>query len=229
MLDTSTLSAQARAWLDRRPPEKAPDREAGPAGACRRCHRPLTDPVSQRIGLGPVCRTLNPAGPAQTDDICDHFITDPPLAEKLVLRRIGNEVWTNVPHYAVKHSPAGFEWGYGGSGPADLALNLAEAIIRIARLDGGRPSACYIGEVSGMAWDTHQALKFGLISQIDQQAGAEIPFDALLADFRTMIAEYDGTGMDALYFVPAACVPYLPGFADRVAAYEASFTWDGEA
>lgn len=24
----------------------------------------------------------------------------------------------------VWHSPAGFEWGYGGSGPADLALNL---------------------------------------------------------------------------------------------------------
>ena len=24
----------------------------------------------------------------------------------------------------VWHSPAGFEWGYGGSGPADLALNI---------------------------------------------------------------------------------------------------------
>lgn len=29
----------------------------------------------------------------------------------------------NVPHSWVMHSPDGFEWGYGGSGPADLALN----------------------------------------------------------------------------------------------------------
>lgn len=31
---------------------------------------------------------------------------------------------TNVPHKLVRHSPSGFEWGYGGSGPADLALNI---------------------------------------------------------------------------------------------------------
>jgi len=35
----------------------------------------------------------------------------------------------NVPQSIVNHSPSGFEWGYGGSGPADLALNiLAQAI-----------------------------------------------------------------------------------------------------
>ena len=31
---------------------------------------------------------------------------------------------TNVPHLLTKHSPTGFEWGYSGSGPADLALNI---------------------------------------------------------------------------------------------------------
>ena len=30
----------------------------------------------------------------------------------------------NVPHRIVYHSPTGFEWGYCGSGPADLALNI---------------------------------------------------------------------------------------------------------
>lgn len=35
----------------------------------------------------------------------------------------GNPV-TNVPCQVVVHSPTGFEWGYGGSGPADLALNI---------------------------------------------------------------------------------------------------------
>ena len=29
-----------------------------------------------------------------------------------------------VTHRWVWHSPAGFEWGYGGSGPAELALNI---------------------------------------------------------------------------------------------------------
>jgi len=27
------------------------------------------------------------------------------------------------PQQVVRHSPDGFAWGYGGSGPADLALN----------------------------------------------------------------------------------------------------------
>lgn len=31
---------------------------------------------------------------------------------------------TNLPHHYVRHSPDGFEWGYGGSGPAELALNV---------------------------------------------------------------------------------------------------------
>jgi hypothetical protein len=30
---------------------------------------------------------------------------------------------TNVLHTVVRHSPDGFEWGYAGSGPAELALN----------------------------------------------------------------------------------------------------------
>lgn len=30
----------------------------------------------------------------------------------------------NIPHKLVVHSPDGFEWGYAGSGPAELALNI---------------------------------------------------------------------------------------------------------
>ena len=30
----------------------------------------------------------------------------------------------NIPVKVVHHSPVGWEWGYGGSGPADLALNI---------------------------------------------------------------------------------------------------------
>lgn len=42
-----------------------------------------------------------------------------------MLERTGEYgIRTNVPHQMVIHSPGGFEWGYGGSGPADLALNI---------------------------------------------------------------------------------------------------------
>jgi len=35
------------------------------------------------------------------------------------------EVLECVPlRHVVRHSPTGFEWGYGGSGPADLSLSL---------------------------------------------------------------------------------------------------------
>jgi hypothetical protein len=30
----------------------------------------------------------------------------------------------NIPRRIVRHSPTGFAWGYGGSGPSDLALNI---------------------------------------------------------------------------------------------------------
>ena len=31
--------------------------------------------------------------------------------------------------HQVRHSPTGFEWGYGGSGPADLALSLLTDVL----------------------------------------------------------------------------------------------------
>jgi len=33
---------------------------------------------------------------------------------------------TNVPYLVLHHSPTGFSWGYMGSGPTDLGLNLGE-------------------------------------------------------------------------------------------------------
>lgn len=33
-------------------------------------------------------------------------------------------VVTNVEHKKIRHSPTGFEWGYSGSGPSELALNI---------------------------------------------------------------------------------------------------------
>ena len=39
---------------------------------------------------------------------------------------------TNVEHQLVRHSPDGFEWGYGGSGPADLARSIVGDLLEQA-------------------------------------------------------------------------------------------------
>src|SRR4051812_25709179 len=62
------------------------------------------------------------------------------------------------------HSPAGFEWAYPGSGPAQLALALAADVLG----DDGR------------ARDVYQRLKFGLIAGLPR-AGWELSEDRVRA------------------------------------------------
>lgn len=40
----------------------------------------------------------------------------------------------DLPHI-VRHSPTGFEYGYGGSGPADLALSMLTVVLGPERAD----------------------------------------------------------------------------------------------
>ena len=42
-------------------------------------------------------------------------------------RTLEGEAHASIPH-AARHSPTGIEWGYGGSGPADLALSVLLAL-----------------------------------------------------------------------------------------------------
>lgn len=60
-----------------------------------------------------------------------------------------------LPH-VVHHSPDGFEWGYGGSGPADLALSILSFVI------GSEKETVGIFErkrCGALAWELHQAFK----------------------------------------------------------------------
>src|SRR5579862_9119212 len=77
-----------------------------------------------------------------------------------VLDGAGNVITTpvtNVPWSVVSHRPSGFEWGYGGSGPADLALNILNWFV-----PPGTDSDdvdCFYGTCSFLAWHAHQARK----------------------------------------------------------------------
>lgn len=91
----------------------------------------------------------------------------------IVCRRgaAGAAVVEGVRHAWVWHSPTGFEWGYGGSGPADLALN----ILLAATAD------------RDFAAQHHQAFKRRFVAPLPP-AGGVIRADAVLDWIRSQAA-----------------------------------------
>lgn len=75
-----------------------------------------------------------------------------------------------VDQVVIWHSPTGFEWGYGGSGPADLALNILQEALR---------RKGYVGEIEhlGRSWaygravSLHQAFKWEVVCRIPHEGG----------------------------------------------------------
>jgi Family of unknown function (DUF6166) len=85
-------------------------------------------------------------------------------------------VHVNVPHVVVHHSPDGFECGYGGSGPADLALNILAAYLPISK----NRARCFEGEVSAEAYALHQNFKWEFIASMPR-TGGDIPAEIIRA------------------------------------------------
>jgi len=63
-------------------------------------------------------------------------------------------IHTNVPRRLTYHSPDGFEWGYGGSGPSDFALNILSV---------------FIGQ--DLAYLHHQDFKWKFIANLSWEGG----------------------------------------------------------
>jgi hypothetical protein len=146
---------------------------------CQRCGRGLRNPTSIQRGIGPICY-----GKQQKDsdmninDLTDRHL-DIDLNDGIYLQRDEHGVATNVPHTVIQHSPSGYEFGYGGSGPADLALNLAETMLH--RLDwSGERVGCYDGNCFKLAWDMHQQLKWQFIASAPHE-GIVIPYATIKA------------------------------------------------
>ena len=97
-----------------------------------------------------------------------------PLNKGIILERREDLPVTNVPHLVTHHSPDGFEWGYGGSGPADLALNILEAVLILEDYTG-RLTQCYSGVCFAKSWELHQAFKREFIEKVPHD-GVVIPY-----------------------------------------------------
>jgi hypothetical protein len=77
---------------------------------------------------------------------------------------------SSIPQRHMHYAPTGFDWGFGGSGPADLALNvlalflpLAANVTGVALRDGS--------SVSEATWALHQAFKYDLIATLPRAGG----------------------------------------------------------
>jgi hypothetical protein len=92
---------------------------------CSICGKPLTDPSSLARGLGPICaaRQVLEHSLELFNDRVGHIVEGDFRGDVVLSRRDGCPV-VNIEQIRVLHSPTGFEWGYCGSGPADLALNV---------------------------------------------------------------------------------------------------------
>ena len=85
------------------------------------------------------------------------------------------------------HSPDGFEWGYGGSGPADLARNVVEKVLRTSGFEG--PKARRNGKLQPqfeMTDRIYQDFKWNVIANIPPEGGV-IPYETLLAEVTRLI------------------------------------------
>lgn len=64
----------------------------------------------------------------------------------------------------------GHEWGYGGSGPSDLALDILNWFYPPGR-SKEKQVLCFDGQSSRLAWDLHQEFKQEFITQIPREGG----------------------------------------------------------
>lgn len=99
------------------------------------------------------------------------FLDDPDMKEVITLTRIDGQAATNVPHLIASHSPTGYEWGYGGSGPADLALNIVENILRQMGFVGEKTKAWDGRKMFVASWLIHQSFKWNFIASMAANGG----------------------------------------------------------
>jgi hypothetical protein len=107
----------------------------------------------------------------------DKQLKSPMQTTGLIFARFYDGVYTNIPHVVMHHSPCGYEWGYGGSGPADLALNICENVLRHMGVSGPKVK-CLSSQCYQLAWAMHQDFKFAWVGSIPR-TGAVISYLAV--------------------------------------------------
>jgi hypothetical protein len=95
-----------------------------------------------------------------------------PTGERLAWVEIpaNGGVWREPVKHLVFHSPDGFEWGYGGSGPADLSLALlADFLLRTSQATGLGVRIDETPEYQ-RAFALHQDFKWDVVARLEHEA-----------------------------------------------------------
>lgn len=121
---------------------------------CRVCKRTLKSPDAIARGVGPVCARKLGIFKDTSQAEMDMTLSDDETGD-IIIEKNGAFLHTNVPHVWKAHSPTGYGIGYGGSGPADLALNIL----------------LKVGLTRDEAWGLHQDFKWKFISTLPQEGG----------------------------------------------------------
>lgn len=146
---------------------------------CNICGRPITSKESVEADAGPVCRERKVGNRHRHGGAFALAVLNRPTTMPVMLYRSGELAETNLPRSVAHHSPDGFEWGYAGSGPADLALNILNAYIPPG-FDGHAPVPCWHGYCSQTAWQLHQPFKDRFLVSLPR-SGRTIASDEILA------------------------------------------------
>lgn len=89
-------------------------------------HRPkLGNPRWQDLTESQVRMLIGPEPPPEVGRVFVGRCLQDGTKDVVIIEADGTE--RGLPH-VLRHSPDGFEWGYGGSGPADLALSILDAV-----------------------------------------------------------------------------------------------------
>lgn len=144
---------------------------------CTRCGRVLTATTSAIRGLGPVCAAMVAAEiDREAEENADQV--DLPFNSSTMDVHVRRDEPKNghgmgVKHFNIyqvfkHHSPTGFGWGFGGSGPADFALNILALFIQGEKREVG----LWDGQkVSRLVWDLHQPFKWKFVSRLPKEGG----------------------------------------------------------
>lgn len=115
--------------------------------------------------MGPVCFRKHQLETAKNESDENFEIEPSAFKGDIVCERINGRPQTNVPRVITRHSPDGFEWGYGGSGPADLALNIM---------------VMFVGKEKAQKNGLYQEFKWKFIATMPEEGGV-IKRDDILA------------------------------------------------
>ena len=95
-------------------------------------------------------------------------------------------VKSNVPWRIVNASQTGYDWGYSGPGPSDLALNILEAVLQELGYDGERVR-CFYGDCFALAWSNRHYFKNAFLAHLDTNRNYKLPAYRVVNFVKAMI------------------------------------------